>query len=88
MSWRSNKTDKYHRAEENEYWMDIVAAQDDDVYPSYWYDDEDDRWTWFTFYGAPGYVQDMGEYHLLRTMTLLHKLNIKEAKTILTDHGW
>lgn len=35
-----------------------------------------------------GYVSDTDEYHRMKVLTLLGKLNIRTAKTIVEDRGW
>jgi hypothetical protein len=86
MSWRSDRTDKYNRSEHNEYWLQIVEQETDCWYPYYW-DDEDH--SWWSYYGErPGYVGSMDEYHQMKVLTLLRKLNIRTASGLAYERGW
>jgi hypothetical protein len=86
MSLRRKKYPVYNRMEEKEetfYWMELL---DQEVYS--WYDDDFDGIYWWDYYGAPGYVGSMDEYHQMRVLTLLRKLSIGNARVIVTERGW
>lgn len=55
-----------------------------------WYDDEWEAWghdDWYNYYGN-GHVNDMGEYHLMKLLTLLRKLDITTARDRAKSNGW
>ena len=89
MSWRRKDNNKYNRSEEVEYWLTIVEEQ------VYWdcpwmHDwDDDDIWDhpWWNYAGG-GHVENMNEYHQMKVLTLLRKLNISAARTEAKARGW
>ena len=87
MSLRRTKWPSYNRMEAKEetfYWMELFA---EDHYG--WHDDwpDDSAWDWY-YYGAPGYLGSMDEYHQMKVLTLLRKLSIGTAKATADDRGW
>ncbi len=85
MSLRRYANKSYNRAEVKEelYWLDFLFPEED-----CWYDDwEEYDYGWY-YYGAPGYVGSMDEYHTMRVLTLLRSLNIRTAGAEATDRGW
>lgn len=88
MSWQSNKYFGYNRdddKEEFQYWLELFNQEHYyDPIANLWDEDCD----WWYYYGAPGYVGSMDEYHQMKVMTLLRKLNIKSAIELAKEKGW
>ena len=86
MSWRSNKSNKYNRAEETEYWLQLVDDQED----SYWYPWgcwwDDDAW-WDDYWYDDG-IQSMEQLAQFRLLTLLRLLSLRSARQETEDRGW
>lgn len=89
MSWRSDRTEKYNRSEETEYWIKLVTEE------IYWdcpwmhdWDEDDYYGMWSYYHGMPGEVTSMDEYHTMKVLTLLRKLNLRAARDATKDRGW
>lgn len=87
MSWRGSRFSSYNREEDKEefhYWMELFNQET-------WYDPVEPFWCdgdWWHYYGAPGYISNMDEFHKMKVTTLLRKLNIKSAKELAKEKGW
>ncbi len=89
MSWRRKDNNKYNRSEEVEYWLTLI---EEEVYwHCPWQHDWDDDYTWehpwWDYYGG-GAVNSMNEYHQMKVLTLLRKLNVKTATVVIKERGW
>lgn len=88
MSLRRKKFPTYNRMEVKEetyYWLELLFQEE----TSDWNDWDEYGWgiDWWDYAGS-GSVRNMNEYHQMRLLTLLRKLNIRTAREQVNSMGW
>lgn len=72
--------------EDTQYWLELLFQEE-----HHDWDDWDEYGSWgidWWDYPSSGVVNNMNEYHQMRLMTLLRKLNIRTAKEEANSWGW
>ncbi len=91
MSLRRKKFPTYNRMEEKEevyFWLSLVLNEDIYEHNCWYCCEECDTGWWYDAGHGYGNVNNMDEYHQMKLLGLLRKLNIRTATEQVNDRGW